>query len=338
MSDDIQEFIETVGTARIRDLKQRGAEAAAVPQTTSRANPGDTSQWSILGDDRFRPTGATCFSLPPGLYKISTDDWGIYFTMAHPATDSLVRLPDSAGEKVIAGIDSFWQSKSKFQARGHVFKRGILLWGPPGGGKTATVNQISADLIEHGGMVLWIQNPDFASVALMSLRRIEPERPIICILEDLDELASRHSEHEILSLLDGENQVDNVVFVATTNYPELLDPRMINRPSRFDEVIKIGMPTAEARTVYIRSRLPEQELDSDALGEWVKDTDNFSIAHIKELIIAVYCLGRGYPETLARLRAMMRGKPTSDRSGRIAGMAPRDYDEPKKANGGTTAW
>lgn len=227
----------------------------------------------------------------------------------------------SSGEVVRhAGIQSFWASKAKFQSRGHVFKRGVLLWGPPGGGKTATVNLLSADLIASGGMVLWIQSPPLAIQALTALRRIEPERPIIGILEDLDELASRWSEHEILSLLDGENQVDNVVFIATTNYPERLDERMINRPSRFDEVIKIGMPTAEARAVYIRSRLNEAELSEIELHRWTNDTHEFSVAHIKELIVAVYCLGRGYDETLKRLHAMARRKPTSVRDGREIGL------------------
>jgi len=279
-----------------------------------------------MGDDRFRPTSRTRANLPPGLYRIDEDQHGVFFALTHPAVDSLIRLPDSASDKVIAGIKAFWEAKARFQKRGHVYKRGVLLWGPPGGGKTATVNQMSVDLIESGGMVVWIQAPALAISGLAALRRIEPDRPIIGILEDLDELASRWSEHEILSLLDGENQVENVVFVATTNYPERLDGRMINRPSRFDEVIKIGMPSANARAVYIRSRLSETELPDGELARWVAATKEFSIAHIKELIVAVYCLDRGFDETLKRLQVMALRRPTSVNDGREIGMTARTGD------------
>jgi len=324
MKDENEEFLDLLSDEPYQPAWPKGktsSEAAApVSESLPTYTSGNTCQWSILGDDRFRATGATTPKLPPGLYRIDEDQWGIYFSLTKPAIDTLIRLPDSAGDRVIAGIQAFWRSKEKFQTRGHVFKRGVLLWGPPGGGKTATVNLLSADLIKSGGMVLWIQSPTQAIQALTALRRIEPDRAIIAILEDLDELASRWSEHEILSLLDGENQVDNVVFVATTNYPERLDGRMINRPSRFDEIIKIGMPTPEARSVYIRSRLNENEMSEAVLRQWTEDTSEFSIAHLKEMIVAVYCLDRDYADTLKRLRAMIRRRPTSVRDGREMGL------------------
>jgi hypothetical protein len=82
---------------------------------------------------------------------------------------------------------------------------------------------------------------------LQMLRAVEPERQVVGILEDVDALIERYGESEYLSLLDGEAQVDNVVYVATTNYPERLDARIVDRPSRFDTIRYIGMPSAGAR-------------------------------------------------------------------------------------------
>ncbi|MEW6737504.1 MAG: ATP-binding protein, partial [Acidobacteriota bacterium] len=276
---------------------------------------GDIVQWGILGNDTYIPSGATVFELPAAAYKVGTDDRGrLILIKSRIVTDKLLRLPDTAGDKVLNSIDIFWNSRDKFQQKGQLFKRGILLWGPPGSGKTVTVMLLINDLIERGGIVIVVQNPECTTQALEYVRRIEPERPLICVMEDLDEMIQRYSESSILTLLDGENQVDNVVHVATTNYPENLDARLVNRPSRFDEVIKIGMPSAEARTLYLRSRLSREEMPDERLDYWVRDTEGMSVAHLRELVVAVFCLGRNYSQTLERLKKMSRPPRSSDRA------------------------
>lgn len=113
----------------------------------------------------------------------------------------------------------------------------------------------------------------------------------------------QYGEHSLLALLDGENQIANVVHVATTNYVEELGARIVNRPSRFDEVKKIGMPNPQARTEYF-THTAGMDIDQAELQRWVLDTEGMSIAHLRELVVAVFCLGRGYEETLERLRKM----------------------------------
>jgi hypothetical protein len=87
----------------------------------------------------------------------------------------------------------------------------------------------------------------------------------------------------------------------TTNYPERLGARIVNRPSRFDERIKIGMPSPEARFVYLRKAVGESDVP---LEKWVNDTENLSIAHLRELVVAILCLEQDYDTVLARLKAM----------------------------------
>src|SRR5271170_4364869 len=191
------------------------------------------SQWAVLPNDTFTAIGATVSHLPPAIYTLSSDGNGVvYYNKTKILTDKLIELDDSAALRVISGIEVFWENKAKFDGFGILFKRGILLWGPAGSGKTATVNLLMNDLVKRGGMVVIVQQPGVAIKGLHELRRIEPDRPIIVVLEDIEEMIENYGEHGLLGLLDGEHQVSNVVVLATTNYPERLGERIINRPSR----------------------------------------------------------------------------------------------------------
>lgn len=307
-AEEQREFAEKVAVERQssrRSGDNRAASAYVWPA------PGELSQWSMLGNDTYKATGPTLPAIPPDAYFCAVDGNNqLMFVRASIVTDELTRLPDTASAKVLESISTFWERKESFKAKGQIFKRGILLWGPPGSGKTVTVMLLVQDLIKRGGIVLIVGSPEIAAHGLSQIRKIEPDRPIICVMEDIDEIIEQYSEPLILSLLDGENQVDNVVHLATTNYPELLDARLVNRPSRFDEIIKIGMPSPEARRVYLRARVGEKELTDRELDGWVKDTEGMSIAHLREIVVAVFCLGREYKQTLERLKAM-RVKPKS---------------------------
>jgi len=122
----------------------------------------------------------------------------------------------------------------------------------------------------------------------------------------------RHGESGLLALLDGEPQIDNVVFVATTNYPENLDKRMKNRPSRFDYVRRIGMPSNAARQKFIEHKNPRLATNPEELEQWVRETKGFSVAHLKELIVSVEIFGSNFDESLKRLKDMMEVDITSE--------------------------
>jgi GTPase SAR1 family protein len=269
------------------------------------------NQWAVLPNDSFTAIGTTVSHLPPAIYTLSSDGGAIFFHKTKVLTDNLIDLDDSAALRIIAGIEKFWESKSKFDRFGILFKRGILMWGPAGSGKTATVNMLMNDLVGRGGMVVIVQSPGLAIGGLHELRRIEPERPIIVVLEDIEEMIQNFGEHGLLSLLDGEHQVSNVVVLATTNYPELLGERIINRPSRFDEVILVDMPSKNARYRYLKHILKDTVPEVE-LRQWVIATDKLSIAPLRELIVATQCLDRPYAEVVDRLRRM-KIRPNSEK-------------------------
>ena len=241
--------------------------------------------------------------LPSNCYKAEENNQGIFLESVPIITDNLLVLPDSSTNLILDDFNQFWTLKDQFKKRGFLHKRGILMWGPPGSGKTSTIQIIIQKVIKDlNGVVLIVCNPYKAIKALQMIRKIEPDRPIIAILEDLDSLVSSYDESGFLSMLDGESQVDNIVHLATTNYPERLDPRFIDRPSRFDVIRKIDMPSEESRRCYLQ--LKEPSLTSEELDLWVNLSKGLSIPHLKEMIISIKCYNRDIQETVNRLNRM----------------------------------
>jgi ATP-dependent 26S proteasome regulatory subunit len=222
-------------------------------------------------------------------------------------------LADSKSKSVVEEIKKFSTMKERFNRYGLLHKRGILLWGPPGGGKTCTVQLILQLIIEQGdGLGVQIEHPNEAVTALRIIRNIEPKRQIVAVLEDIDALVDRYGEAEYLSLLDGETQTDNIVYVATTNYPERLDRRFVDRPSRFDTIVWVGMPSLAARREYLLSKDPSW--DKKELEYILHGTEGYSIAHLREIFILIKCFEYPMKEAVEKVSKMKNAKPSSEDS------------------------
>lgn len=307
-------FYERLGEER-SNVGMAGNPSHAVPSPSGSRTQSELppmKRWSAA-NDIFRGAAETYDALPAGLYRPDIDPYSsapLLVKQKHE-TDGLIELPDDASLAILSEFDDFWQRRQSFKDRGFLHKRGFILWGPPGSGKTSCVNLLIKRLVkDNDGVVLFLDNPVVAGQCLRMLRMIEPDRPIVAIMEDIDALVQRHGEHEYLALLDGEAQVDRICFVATTNYPERLDRRFCDRPSRFDTVQYIGMPSAVARETYLKTKEPG--LEAAELRQWVAETDGFSLAHLKELIVAVKCLGQSFEKAMARLESMRVTRPTSE--------------------------
>lgn len=263
-------------------------------------------------DDTYWAVGTTCKTLPSSLFEPGYSE-GQGFTLKEMVNnlDDIIDLPDSESEKVLAEIKEFTSKKEVFNKLGFLYKRGILLFGPPGSGKTITVQQlIKMFTREMDGIAVLCGHPKLLTGALEDFRKLEPDRQILVIMEDLEALIVRFCESDFLSLLDGESQLQNVVYVATTNYPENLDIRFKDRPSRFDTVRRIGMPSRAARKTYIQAKLPD--LGESTLQEYLDNTEDYSIAYIKELIILIQCFGYSLEDATARLNKMRNSTPNSN--------------------------
>jgi AAA+ superfamily predicted ATPase len=268
------------------------------------------SQWGFA-NGMYYAVSDTVDVMPAGLYDVQVTNGTLFFTRAEMGTDKLLRLPGTAGDAVVTEIQQFWERGELYEKFGMTHKRGILLYGPPGSGKTSTLSLVAQDVIAAGGFVITWPGPDLMHIALRQIRAIQPEARVVVLMEDLDAILAGRNENEsaVLNLLDGVEKYPKVVFLATTNYIEVLAPRIANRPSRFDKRFKIGHPTAPARGEYLRSLVPEGvRVDVDRM---VKDTEGMSLAHLKELLVSTQVIGSDYDETLRLLKAMNAGRASS---------------------------
>jgi SpoVK/Ycf46/Vps4 family AAA+-type ATPase len=255
----------------------------------------------------------TVDEMKPGLYEPAVrQDVGLFFSPIELRDDELIRFPDTDMDKIVGDIEKFWEREQIFIDHDLPYKRGILLHGPPGSGKSCTLQLVSRDVIRRGGVVLLFTDPEMFVAAYRIFRRVQPDTPMVVLMEDVDTILERKNESKVLNLLDGAEVAGKVVFLATTNYPEKLGPRIMNRPSRFDRVYIIGHPKEESRRLYLTAMMLEQDYEVIDVDQWVRDTHGLSLAHLKELFIGVVALGEDYHETLAILKDMKRRRVSAE--------------------------
>ena len=268
------------------------------------------TQYTVEEGAKHRPTPRTEQILPAGLYTSQRDQYGIFFDRQEISNEELIRFPDTVADKIISEFHNFWKKKQEYQERGENHKRGFLLWGPPGGGKTCLVSLITQQFVNDGNLVLNFTSGILEGIE--TLRTIEPDRKIMIVIEDIDGLIKyTEIEQELLQFLDGSIPHVNTIMIATTNYPEQLPDRIINRPSRFDRVEFIGFPTRDERLLYLKRKariIKDSEYD-----KWLDDTEDFTFAHLKELIVSTEVFGLEYDETLKRINRMRKKLADSSR-------------------------
>ena len=272
-------------------------------------------QWAMVRPGAFKAAAYTRKLMSPGVYiitKDNNDDQPVFFKK-DVATDEPVMNLGSLPSQIIGEVKDFWTRHQAFKDNGFLHRRGFMLYGKQGTGKSSIVQQVMADTVKSGGVVFLCGNPYFFSAGLKVFRQVEPDRQVVCVFEDIDAIIKKYGEDEILAILDGANQIDRVLNIATTNYPELLDKRIVSRPRRFDRVYKIGEPDDSIRTKYLKHKLPK----SENLKKWVEKTKGLSFAGMTEAIISVLCLGNGMDESIEILRGLENGHPSSEDFGSI---------------------
>ena len=191
-----------------------------------------------------------------------------------------------------------------------VYKRGIILYGAPGTGKTCLINMLCKHLIEDmGGVIFILTTSDdltyYEHVMPEIFRVIEKDRPIITVIEDIDGLCSnKNSETRLINILDGISQLENIVYVATTNYMEQLSARITNRPNRFDRRIEVKAPNRECREIYFRHKLKKEDVKKVNMKQWLDLTEGLTMAHLGEIVKSVIIFGHPLNEVVDMLKGM----------------------------------
>jgi replication-associated recombination protein RarA len=261
----------------------------------------DNGEWRVV-------EGAIREDLDPGLYELTVREQMmgpplITLNEMAPVTDKLLPLPDSLCEYIVTSIEKFWRNERKYRDMGLIHKRGLLLEGAPGTGKTAICMLVGQAIGKKGGAAVF--TPPKTNIAalpgiLQSIREAQPEMPIINIIEDIDK--HRRQLDAILPMLDGENQIANIMHIATTNFRAKLDPRL-TRPSRFDEVLTVRPPVKKTRDAYLRAVIPSGGLPEDLMQNVVRHGKGLNFANLKELAVCVYVKEEDPVKTVVRLKA-----------------------------------
>jgi len=219
------------------------------------------AKYEVVGEGKYLhregDDNDTHLKLPSGVYETFLVDSPFgktpLFREFKSVHDDLVDLPSAEYRQVLSEIDTFLDPKTeiKYNDMGFVYKRGVLLHGKPGTGKTCIINKVVQKVVKNKkGIVLF--NPDVheLSIILDSVSRTNPDSFIMVIFEEFETLGDSST---LLSLLDGEIQKDKVIYLATTNYFERLPERLI-RPGRFASLIEVKAPDRKCRRVYLKSK------------------------------------------------------------------------------------
>lgn len=239
--------------------------------------------------------------IEPGIYTVDfSRDHGIYCKKMDIKSDELFVFSDSISEKLLKEINTFWEKSERYKQNNLVHKRGILLEGFPGTGKSSIISILCKEIISKGGVVFkinGIRNLDtYFEFIRYGFREIQPETPVVTILEDLDQY--EEVESELLDFLDGKTHLDHHVVIATTNNTELI-PDTYLRPSRIDLKIEVPLPSEQTRREYFKFKnTPEDEIEN-----LVKQSEDFSLADLKELYVCIYLLDYTIEEAVGKITA-----------------------------------
>lgn len=187
-------------------------------------------------------------------------DAALWDSMQKANWDDVI-LPPDLKSAVRGDIVSFFENKSTYDDIGIAWKRGIIMYGPPGNGKTislkATMKDIYYSLAISPIPTLYVRSLQARGGEQEALRIVfEKARsiaPCMLVFEDLDSLVNSGNRSYFLNQLDGLDDNNGVLVIGTTNHLDKLDPGIVARPSRFDRKYGFGLPgTGEGgRPTYV---------------------------------------------------------------------------------------
>lgn len=230
----------------------------------------------------------TAVDLPPGAYvHYPSSMSGSMPERLVPISlrnDTYVKIP-SIYNPLAEDLRAFMGSEEIYRKIGMLFKRGILIYGPPGEGKTSMIRAVLGNEIPNDAVTIFFEKMPTRSF-VDTMNATLSSRFKVCVFEELANVLENARMERVLDFLDGESSLDRTLIIATTNYPERLPGNIVERPSRFDKIYKIGHPKAEERKLLLEHYLMRPPVDEE-----VKATQGLSTAAIKECCILAHLKG-----------------------------------------------
>jgi hypothetical protein len=201
-----------------------------------------------------------------------------------------VILPELLMQRIERHTLAFSKHAARLRAARRHLKRGILLYGPPGTGKTLTAMYLLAQMPGRTVVLLTGRAMNSIETACRLARLLEPATVVI---EDVDLIGTERNEQtvaanalllELLNQMDGLAEDVDVLFILTSNRPEILEPALAARPGRVDQAIEVPGPDAECRRRLFELYGQGVQLEVADWDRLIARTVGVSGAFIRELL------------------------------------------------------
>ena len=201
-----------------------------------------------------------------------------------------VVLPEGVLERIERHTIGFATHSVALREAGRHIKRGLLLHGPPGTGKTLTAMYLASHMSDRTVLLLTGRAQGLIEQSCRMARALEPS---MVILEDVDLVAEERTRatgcttpilFELLNEMDGLGEDMDVIFLLTTNRPELLEPALACRPGRVDLAVEIPLPDISCRRRLFELYGKGLTLDPDDAERFAARCEGASAAFIRELL------------------------------------------------------
>ena len=184
----------------------------------------------------------------------------------------------------------FVANRQRLAKLGQSTKKGLLFYGPPGTGKTHTLHYLANTLEEHTTLIVTAEQVGKLSEYMVLARLLQP---CVIFIEDADLIARNRESmgvceevmlNKLLNEMDGLNEDAEILFILTTNRPEMLEEALASRPGRVDQAIEFALPNEQCRDKLVRMYGNGLQLPENVVGEIISRTTGVSAAFIKELM------------------------------------------------------